>query len=88
MSTKKTLVNTKGKKFKEGINGMVKKPNVVREAITYPIAKRNNDTVNKTEKSQAYKIEKYKYINNKSEKGKSLDKSRYTQRTEIEDTVK
>ena len=29
------------------------KPNVVKESITPPIAKNNNDTVNKTDKSQA-----------------------------------
>ena len=63
-----------------------KKPDVVKEAITTPIAKNNIDTVNKKEKSQASKKVDTS-SSNKSEKGKSLDKSRYTQGTETEDTV-
>ena len=53
MSSKKALVTTTGKIVKEGINYMKTKPNMVREAITTPIAKNNIDTVNRTEKSQA-----------------------------------
>ena len=60
---------------KEGINYMETKPNVVKEAITLPIAKNKIDTVNETEKPQAYKSKKDKSINNKSYKGGSLDKS-------------
>ena len=66
---------------------MGKKPNLVRESITPPIDKNNIDTVNKTEKSQASRIKKYKPRSNKSGKGKSLDKSRATQIAETEDTV-
>ena len=76
MSSKKSLVTTTDKIVKEGINDMEKKPNVVKEDITHPIAKNNIDTVSKTEKPQASKIKIYKSIINKSDKGKSLDKSR------------
>ena len=88
MSSKKSLVTTIDKIVKEGINDMGTKLNVVKEAITPPISKNNIDTVNKKEKPQASKREKEKFINNKSDKGKSLDKSRSTRRTETEDTVK
>ena len=88
MSSKKPLVTTTDKIFKEGINDMVTKPNVVKESITPPIAKNNIEKFNKTNKPQASKIIQDKYISNKSDKGKSLDKSRSTQRTETEDTVK
>ena len=48
---------------------MITKPNVVKEAITLPIAKKNIDTFNITEKPQASK-RKNKSIKNKSYKGK------------------
>ena len=76
------MVTTTEKNVKEGINDMGTKPNVVKEAITIPIAKNNIDTVNKTDKSRASKRKKYQSISNKSDKDKSLDKSRSTQRTE------
>ena len=61
----------------------------MKEAITPPITKKNTEIVNKTEKPQAYKRQKKdKSISNKLDKGKSLDKSRYTQITETEDTLK
>ena len=60
----------------------------MKEAITPPIVKKNIDTVNKTDKPQASKIKKDKYISNKSDNGKSLDKSLYTKRTETEYKVK
>ena len=50
MSSKKALVTTNNKIFKEGINDMGTKPDLVKEAITPPIAKKNIDTVKKTEK--------------------------------------
>ena len=49
MSSKKSLFTTKDRIFK-GNNDMRKKPNVVKESITPPIAKRKFDTVNKTER--------------------------------------
>ena len=56
----------------------------MKESITPPIAKKNIDTVNKTDKSKASKRKKDKSSSsNKSDKGKSLDKSRSTQRTGI-----
>ena len=79
---------------KEGINDMETKPNVVDESITHPIEKYIIDTVNETDKPQAFKSNKDKSISNESNKGISLDKSRSsdksrdTQRTETEDTVK
>ena len=51
--TKKALVTTTHTVVKEGINEM-EKPDMVKEYITPTIAKKNIDTVNKTEKSQAY----------------------------------
>ena len=53
MSYKHSLVTTIDKIVKEGINDMGTEPNVVKEFITLPIAEKNIDTVNKTEKSQA-----------------------------------
>ena len=67
---------------------MITKPNVVKEAITPPISKKNIDTVNKKQKSQ----ESNKTVDtpkiNKSEKVKSLYKSRYTIITDTENMVK
>ena len=61
----------------------------MKESITPPIlAKKNIDTVNKTEKSQACNKRVYTLSSNKYDKRKSLDKSRSTQRTETENTVK
>ena len=51
MYSEKEFVTTINKIFKEGINDMGTNTNVVKEAITHPIAKNNIDTVNKTEKS-------------------------------------
>ena len=73
MSSKKALVTNTDKIVKEGNTDMGKKPNVVKEAITPPIAKNNINTVNKTQKSQA-SPKKDKSSSNKSYKGKSLDK--------------
>ena len=67
---------------------MGKNNNVVKEAITPPIAKKDIDTVNKTEISQASKRKKDKSSSNKYDKGKSFDKSRSTQGTETEEAVK
>ena len=55
MSSKNTLVTTTDKIVREGNTDMLTKPNVLKEDITPPNAKNNNDTVNKTEKSQASK---------------------------------
>ena len=71
MSSKNPLVTNKENIVKEGINDMGKKHNTMKESITPPIAKKNIDTVNKTEKSQAPKT---KYSSNKSDKDESLDK--------------
>ena len=45
MSSKTSLVSTTGEIVKEGINDMGTKPNLVKEAIAPPIAKKNIDTV-------------------------------------------
>ena len=76
MSSKNPLVATTEKIVKKGINDTETKPNVVDEAITHPIAKNKIDTINKTEKPQAYKSKKDKSICKESNKGISLDKSR------------
>ena len=56
------------------------KPNVVKEAITHPISeKKKIDTVNKTEKSQESNKKVDTPIINKTDKVKSLDKSRSKQ---------
>ena len=85
--TKKTLVTTDNTVVKEGNNDMGTKPNVVKETITPPIAKKNIDTVNKTDKSQASNKNLDTSRSNKSDKVKSLDKSRSTERTDTENTV-
>ena len=85
--TEKALVTTTDMVVKEGNTDMRSKHNMVKEAITPPIAKKKIDEVNKTEKSQASnKTTVDKSSSNKSDKGKSLDKSRSTQRTDIENT--
>ena len=67
---------------------METKRNVVKTAITHHKEKNNFDTVNKTDKPQAYKSKKGKYIINESYKGmelyksRSLDKSMASKRTE------
>ena len=88
MSSKNSLVTTTDKFVKEGINDMGTKFTVVKESITPINAKNNIDTFNKTQKPQASKRKKDKYTSNKPDKGKSLDKSRSTQRTETEDILK
>ena len=67
---------------------METEPNMAKEAITHPIATTKIDTVKEKYKPQTSKSKKYKSIGNKWEKSRSLDKSRYTQGTETEDTVK
>ena len=64
MSSKKLLVTTTDKCFKEGIYDMETKPNVVDEAIIHPTAKNKIDTINETEKPQAPKSKKDKSIRN------------------------
>ena len=60
----------------------------VEEAITPPIsAKKKIDTVNKRDKSQAYNKTVDKPKRNKTDTVKSLDKSRYAQITDTENTV-
>ena len=63
------------------------KPNVAKEAITPPIEKKKIYTVKKIEKSQASNKKVDTYSSNKYDKGKSLDISRSTQRTDTENTV-
>ena len=58
MSSKESLATTTDKIFKEEMNEMVKKTNVVKKAITTPFSKNNINTVNKTEKLQASKRKK------------------------------
>ena len=53
MSSVNALVTTINIISKKRINDMGTKPNVVKEAITPHISKKNIDTVNKTDKSQA-----------------------------------
>ena len=63
-------------------------PNLVKEAITPPIsAKKKIYTVNKTEKSKACNktVDTPKIY--KTDKFKSIDKSKCTQRTDTENTV-
>ena len=72
---------------KEGILTCQKKrkakPNLVKEAIITPISeKKNIDTLNKTDKSQAYNKTVDSPRSNKNGKVKSLDKSRSTQKTD------
>ena len=85
--TKKALVTTTHTVLKEGNAYMGTKPNVVSESITPPIEKKKIDTVNKTEKSQASIKKLDTSSSNRSENGKSLDKSRYTQRPYTENTI-
>ena len=55
----------------------------MKEAITPPISEKNNiDTVNKTDKSQAYSKIVDTPRSNKTEEVKSIDKSIYTQITD------
>ena len=58
MSSKKSLVTTKDNILKEGINDTKTKSTAVKEAITPTIAKRDFETVNKTEIPQASRIKK------------------------------
>ena len=86
---KKTLVTTIDTVVKEGTTDTVNKkrktkPNVVWKAITYLISEKNKiDTVNKTEKSQAYN----KIVDSPKINKNDTVKSRYTQRTDIVNTV-
>ena len=94
MNSKNPLVTATDKMVKEGINDTETKPNVVKKAITPPIAKNKIDTVNETDKPQASKSKKDKSTSNESDKGSSLDKSRSldkpssTQITETEDKLR
>ena len=63
------------------------KTNVVKESRTTPIAKKNIDTFNKTDKSQASNTTIDTPSRNKSDKGRSLDKSRSTQISDTENTL-
>ena len=85
--TEKSLVTNTDRVFKEGNTDMGTKTNMVKESITPPISKHKVDTVNKTEKSQASKKTVDTSSSNKYGKGKSLDESRSTQRTDTENTV-
>ena len=85
--TEKMFVTTTDTVVKEVDTDMGTKPNMVKEAITHPIAKNKIDKVNKTEKSQASNKTLDTSISKKSDKGKSLDKSRSAQRTGIGNTV-
>ena len=82
MYSEKALVTTTKTIFKEGNTEMGTKPNLVKEPITPPIAKKNIYTVKKKDKSQASNKTVDTSRSNKSEKVKSLDKSRSTQITE------
>ena len=73
---------------KEGFIDMETKPNVVKEAITHTTATNKMDTVKETDKPKASKSKQDKSISKKTDKSRSLDKSRSTQGTEKEDTVK
>ena len=94
MSSKNPLVPTTENIVKEGINDMKKKRNVVEKAITRHKEKSKIDAINETDKPQEYQSKKDKSISNESNKGmeldksSSLEKSRASQRTETEDTVK
>ena len=91
--TKRALVTTTETVIKEGNNDMLdkkskKEPNVMKEAITPPISSEKKiDIFNKTEKPQAPNKTVDITISNKTDKVKSIDKSRYTQRTDTENTV-
>ena len=67
---------------------MEKKPNMVKEAITTTIANNNIDTINTTQKSHAFNKTVDTSISNKYDKGESLYKFRYTQRTDTKNIVK
>ena len=81
MFSKSPLVATRKKLFKEGINEMKSKPEVVDKAITHTTEKNKNDTANKTYKPQAYNIKKDKFISNELKKSISSDKSRLLDRS-------
>ena len=91
--TKNTLVTTTDTVVKERNTDTDEKEgksgkNVVEEAITPHIsAKKKIDTVNRTDKSQASNKKKETTESNKADPVKSLQKSRYTQRTDTENKV-
>ena len=76
MSSNKPLVHTTKKMVKEGINNMETKRNVVKTAITHHKGGNKIDTVNETDKPQASKIKRDKYISNESNKDVALEKYR------------
>ena len=73
---------------KEGINGMGTKPNVLKEAITPPIVKKNIDTVKKQRNHMHLREKKRNSSANNKNKGRSLDKIGFIKGTEIECTIK
>ena len=79
------MVPTTDNMVKEGINNMEIKRNVVKTAITYHRGGNKTEKVKRTDKQQAYKSKKDESIRNKSG---SFEKSKASQRTETEDTVK
>ena len=91
--TKQALVTTSDTVAKEGNTDMVDKEgkteqNFMEEAITPPISDKNKiDTVRKTEKSQVSSKTVDTPKSNKTDTVKSLDKSRYNQITDTENTV-
>ena len=91
--TKKALVTTTDTVVKEWNTEMVDKkrktkPNVVKEPTTPPISAKNNIyTVNKTDKSKASNRTVDTPKRNKTEKIKSIDKSKSTKKADTENSV-
>ena len=91
--TKNKLVTTTDTVIKEGNTDILdkkgkRKPNVVKESINPPISsKKKIDTVKKTDKSQVSNKTVDTPRSNKTDKVKSLDKSRSNKRTDTENTV-
>ena len=79
MSSKKSLVTTTDDIVKEEINDMIKNLMWRRKPSLLPLQQKKIDTINRTEKPQTSKRKRDKSISNKSDKGKSLNKSRSTQ---------
>ena len=87
MSSEKSLVTTTEKVVIGRDNDTGTKTNAVKESITTPIARKNIDTVNRIEKPQSSNKTVDKYSSNKSDKAKSLDKSRCTKITDTGNKV-
>ena len=75
MSPNNPLMHTIEKMFKEGINNMKTKHYVVKTAINHHKEGNKIETVNKTDKPQAYKSKKCQSISNESNKSMALDKT-------------